>query len=193
MPSSRPSPPVEAHVQLNRSFVAAALAASTLTAACGDVKVKSGNAEIKGVAFVKRDTTRALGEGDIRIASQDSAVEVAIIGDSIVAGFGQRVRAKLDRDLDTTKVSHDGLGGSIEKMVKGTVAQALNHDMQFPLSEVSDVRYEDGFLQFYDQKGRKMNTFERDKHDSDSGRTRFSESDANAFISAFKARKNFKA
>jgi len=166
---------------------AAVVAAAFFALACNvDVHHKS---DVKGVTFVSRDSTRHLGPGDIRIASQDSSLELAIIGDSIVAGFGQRVHEKIARETDTSKVNGDGMSASIEKFVKGTVASALNHDMMFPVAEISDVRYEDGFIRFYDNKGNRMNMFEQSRRDRDDEKTRFSEADANAFINAFKARK----
>jgi hypothetical protein len=167
---------------------AAVIAAAVLALAC-NVEVKSNKADIKGVKFVSRDSTRHLGPGDVRIASEDSALELAIVGDSIVAGFGAKVRDKIARETDTTKVSGDGMGASIEKFVKGTVATALNHDMMFPVSEISDVRYEDGFIRFYDRNGKQMNMFQQSRRDRDDEKTRFSERDADAFISAFRAKK----
>lgn len=171
----------------NRLASAAMLGAALFTAACNvDVRHKS---DVKGVTLVSRDSTRQLGPGDVRIASQDSALELAIIGDSIVAGFGQRIHDKIARETDTTKVGGNGMSASIEKFVKGTVASALNHDVMFPVSQISDVRYEDGYIRFYDAKGHRMNMFQQTRRDRDDEKARFTERDANAFISAFKARK----
>src|SRR5262245_21702685 len=140
--------------------VAIALFAATplFVAACGrDSTLKVNGAKLEDAKFVRRDSARTLGPGDIRIASEDSSIEVALIGDSIVAGLGARVRNKVANDLDTTKVSGTGLGSSIEKMVKGTVASALDHELMFPISEVSDVQSQDGHLTFYDKDGKRMN------------------------------------
>jgi hypothetical protein len=176
------------HARHHRLFKIAVFAAGAFAVSACNVDV-SRKSSVNGVKFVKRDPARRLGPDDVRIASQDSALEFAIIGDSIVAGFGAKVRAKLDRDLDTTKVDHDGIGGSIEKLVKGTVAQALDHDMTLPVSEISDVRYEDGFIRFYDKNGNRVNWFDNSKHDRDDEKTRFSEHDADVFINAFRSRK----
>jgi len=172
----------------HRSLIGMVLFAAAATACKGDVRVVSAGSDVKGVKFVARDTSRVLGPGDIRVPSKDSSVEIALIGDSVVAGFGQRVRDKIKRETDTSAVKGNGFGAGIEKFVKGTVATALDHDMEFPVSQISDVRYEDGMLRFYDNNGKPMHLFERDKHDSDSDAV-FSESDAQAFIAAFKAKK----
>ena len=141
--------------------------------------------------LVKRDSSRALGPGDIRIASTDSSVELAIVGDSLVAGLGARVRNKVARDLDTTKLaSSNGFGASIEKMVKSTVASALDHEIEFPLSQISDVQAQGGHLVFFDRDGKPMNVFQsRKDRDADDDAKTFPPSDAQAFVSAFKARK----
>src|SRR4051812_15808422 len=54
--------------------------------------------------FVARDSTRALSEGDVRVFSTDSSVEVAVIGDSIVGGLGPATRKKVADATDTAKV-----------------------------------------------------------------------------------------
>src|SRR3954471_17620244 len=125
--------------------------AAVLTTACHDraevrherVQVDAGNA-----TFAKRDSARSLSPGDVRIATVDSAVEVALIGDSLVAGLGPMTLRKIKNATDTANVKSSGLGASIEKFVKGTVADALDHELHYPLSEISDVRYEDGALVF---------------------------------------------
>jgi hypothetical protein len=174
---------------MRRCAIAVIAAAPLYLGACGrghDVNVNG--AKLHDASFVRRDSSRVLGPGDIRIASQDSSVEVAIVGDSMVAGLGARVRDKVDRDLDTSDVASDGLGASIEKMVKGTVANALNHELQFPLSEISDVQTEDGHLIFFDKDGKRMNMLHSsDKHSDDS--KVFLPDDAEAFVAAFKAKK----
>ena len=177
----------------SRVLSAAALGAAMLfttmfTAACRDrdtIHVKSNDASVN---FAKRDSTKPLGPGDLRIASTDSAIEVALIGDSLVGGLGAKVRAKVAESLDTTKTKSSGLGASIEKMVKSQVASALDHEMHMPLSDVSDVKYEDGLLVFYGKDGHRMHFFDRDRGKPGSQQTRFSPDDAKDFIAVFKAK-----
>jgi hypothetical protein len=170
---------------LRRSSAAALCAALVVAAGCKDrqtIRIDGSTS----ATFAKRDTTQTLGAGDIRIATTDSALELSLIGDSLVAGFGASARAKIKNATDTSKVNGTGFGANIEKLVKSTVAGALDHQMEVPLSEISDVRYENGLLVFYDRKGGRMHIMERDK-----GKDRpsqFTESDAQAFIKAFKSK-----
>lgn len=174
---------------VRRMAIAGLAAMPFFLAACQgrESKVEVNGAHLENGKLVRRDTTRALGAGDIRISSQDSSFDLALVGDSIVAGLGVRVRNKVAVDLDTSKVAGTGLGASIEKMVKGTVASALDHEFVFPVSDVSDVRAQNGGLTFYDKDGKEMNVFKSDKH-NDNSKT-FSQSDADAFVATFKARK----
>jgi hypothetical protein len=171
---------------LSRSIAAAALvAASSFTVACGGHDVKIDGASVEHASFAKRDSTQMLGPGDIRITTTDSAVEIALIGDSLVAGLGSAARTKIRTATDTNAVNGSGIGASFEKMIKSTVANALDHELQIPISEISRVEYEDGFLVFYDKKGGRMKILNSDREDR---KSHFSETDANDFIAAFKAK-----
>lgn len=170
-----------------RSLAAALVAASSFLVACGgDHDVKVNGARVEHANLTKRDSSRALGPGDIRIATTDSAVELALIGDSLVAGLGAAARNKIKTATDTNAVSGTGIGASFEKMIKSTVANALDHELQIPISEISRVEYEDGVLVFYDKKGGQMKMLNSDRDERK--KSHFSESDANAFIAAFKAK-----
>jgi len=165
--------------------VAALVAASLFSAACGDHDIKVDGAKVEHASFAKRDSSRALGPGDIRIATTDSAVEIALIGDSLVAGLGASTRNKIKSATDTNAVSGTGIGASFEKMIKSTVAGALDHELQIPITEISRVEYENGLLVFYDKSGGRMKIM---SSDHDNGKSHFSETDANNFIAAFKSK-----
>jgi hypothetical protein len=167
-------------------MVVAGLATAFVVTACKGHDVRIGGAGAGSADFVKRDRTRTLGKGDIRIASQDSAVEVALVGDSIFAGLGARVLNKVDKALDTSSDPGDGFAASIAKTVKGAVAGALDQELVFPMSEISDIQADNGRLTFYGKGGKRMHMFERNN-----GRDAnlFAPSDAAAFAAAFKTRK----
>lgn len=169
--------------------IAALVAASSFLAACRDHDVQVNGAKVEHASFAKRDSARALGPDDIRIATTDSVVEVALIGDSLVAGLGQATRSKIKSATDTNAVNGSGIGASFEKMIKSTVASALDHELQIPISEISNVEYEDGHLVFYDKKGGRMNllNYKGSNHDENHD-SRFSETDAKNFITAFKSK-----
>lgn len=173
---------------LSRNLTVAALvAASLFLIACGDHDVQVNGAKMEHASFAKRDSVRQLGPGDIRIATTDSAVEIALIGDSLVAGLGASTRNKIKTATDTNAINGSGIGASFEKMIKSTVASALDHELQIPISEISNVEYEDGHLVFYDKKGGRMNllNYRGSGHD-ESHDSRFSETDAKNFIATFK-------
>jgi len=167
--------------------VAAALlgaAAITLTACGRDERKVSPH-------LVSRDTVaRQLAPGDVRILSADSSIELAVIGDSVVGGFGKKVLDQIKEKTDTNAVSGSGFGASIEKLVKTSVAGALSKEMEYPIASIRDVKYEDGRLDFYAEDGSRMRFFEN-KHDSkpDSANV-FRAEDAQRFIDAFHARKS---
>lgn len=173
-----------------RFVVGAVVAGTLLVTACGrdanEIKIKSNGSSVDHASLAKRDSLRPLGIGDVRIATTDSAVELALIGDSLFAGLGESTRTKIARATDTAAVSGTGIGASIEKLVKSTVAGALDHELHVPLSEISNVEYSDGTLVFYDKNGKRMHVFERDNGREQS--SQFSKTDADAFITAFKAK-----
>src|SRR5881409_3322992 len=97
-------------LNISRSLSVAALVAATLfTGACGDHDVQINGAKVEHASVAKRDTARTIGPGDIRIATTDSAVEVALIGDSLVAGLGAATRSKIKAKTDTNAVTGTGI------------------------------------------------------------------------------------
>src|ERR1051326_7654888 len=115
--------------------------------------------------------------------SPDSPRELAIIGDSIVTGFGSRVLEKIREKTDTSDVTGNGLSATIQRAVKGTVAKAMDHEIHYPIAGVSDVRFEDGGLRFYRTDGRKMSVFENSRVHGRKGSEWFSPQDAPRFTS----------
>ncbi len=172
--------------------IAVAALLPLLLFACGkeDDKEDQPKASVADAKFSARDSTRKLGPGDVQIVSADSAVELAIIGDSIIGGLGQKVLDKVRRDTDTAKTTEKGFGAAIANAVKSSVASALSHQIIFPVAEVQDVRYENGGIQMYGNGGGKLHVFENSKDDkSNNEKTAFNEADAQRFIAAFHARK----
>src|SRR4051812_44573844 len=96
------------------ALVAALVAASSFTAACRDHDVDIDGGDVKHASFAKRDSSRALGAGDIRVATTDSMLEVALVGDSVIAGLGAAARNKIKAATDTNAVSGTGIGASLE-------------------------------------------------------------------------------
>jgi hypothetical protein len=178
-------------MSVTRRFTAALLVASAFTVACKDADedTKSSNRDRSDATFAKRDTNRALGAGDVRIMNADSSIELAVIRDSIVTGFGPKVMAQIEKGTDTSQVKGDGFGASIEKMVKSTVASALNHEMRYSVADVERVQYTGGKIEMYWKDGSRMKLFENTKQNNKPVSETFSEADAKLFIAAFDAKK----
>lgn len=130
-----------------------------------------------------------LGAGDIRIVSTDSSVEMSLIGEHIATRLGPKVIAQMDRDLaKDTSDRHDGaLGAMIAGAVKGTVRSALTRDYGFPLSDVRDVRYENGAIVF-DWKSKPTMNPETMKVNDRKFLESFSPDDARRFVAAVRTR-----
>ena len=178
------------------ALAAPLLAAPLFVAACGDstkVRVSSNKRDGSNATFAVRDSNRTLGPGDVRIMNVDSSFELAVIGDSIVTGFGPKTLAEIKKGTDTANVTGDGFGASIEKFVKNTVAGALNREIKYSVTDVQDVRFENGKLEFYWKDGSRMKLFENAKQSDKPMSSTFSEADAQRFVAAFHARKNGRA
>src|SRR3954469_14950269 len=119
-----------------RRLATVALLMSTVVVACKDAEVhtSTGGRDRSDATFAKRDTNRTLGPGDVRITNSDSSIELAVIRDSIVTGFGPKVLAEIQKGTDTNEVKGNGLGANIEKFVKSTVASALGHEMRYAVT-----------------------------------------------------------
>ena len=76
------------------ALAAALVAASLFIGACRDHDVQINGGKVQHASFARRDATRALGPNDIRVATTDSMLEVALIGDSVIAGLGPAARGK---------------------------------------------------------------------------------------------------
>ena len=167
------------------SWYGAAFAATLLVVSCG----RGDHTDSPSVSLASRDTSRALGPGDVRIVNADSAIELAVIGDSIVAGFGPRTLEEIRRGTDTSGVTGSGFGAAVEKFVKRTVAGALNHEAKLAVADVGDVRYENGTLQFYKNDGTRMKILQSTTISNKPVSDTFTEHEAERFIVAFRARK----
>jgi hypothetical protein len=142
---------------------------------------------VRNPGFTNRDSTRVLGPGDIRIVSVDSAIELSLVGDTVMTGLAAKALAKVKTETDTGAVAGSGFSAKLEKMIKSSVASALTKELTFPVAAVSDVRFEDGRLQLLDNSGKRMASF--GGSDSTSRGGKFAPADAQAFIAAFRARK----
>jgi hypothetical protein len=129
----------------------------------------------------------ATSAGDITIQTTTGELDLALVGDTISAGLAPRALAKARQATDTAHVSSTGLGGSIERLVKSSVQQAMSTRVAIPLSAVKDVRYEHGRIEFewYERPTRLLDqTKVNDKPFLES----FRPDDAERFVAAVRAR-----
>jgi len=135
-------------------------------------------------------TDQALGPGDLRIYNSDSSVDVVLHGAQILAGLSPQTAAKVRADMakDVDKDS-SGLGGFIAQTVKQTVASAITTHIVYPVSDIEDLRYEDGQIIIERRNGDETRLFgDARVNGREQGKT-FREADAERFIAAVRARK----
>lgn len=85
----------------------------------------------------------SLGPGDVRIFDADSAVDLTLVGDKILAGLSPKTVAKVKDELDKSSDGDStGIGASISQIVKRSVAGAIGTHAVFPLSDIRDIHYE---------------------------------------------------
>jgi hypothetical protein len=137
------------------------------------------------------ETSRALGPGDLRIYSLDSAVAVTLSGDRLLAGLSEKttaeVRSRMERESsrDTS-----GLGGAIAGMVKRTVATAIGTQMVYPLAEIREVRFDDGYIVLEKDGGGTTRLFENVKVDGSRENGRFRAEDVRSLNAALLQRRS---
>ncbi|HEY9225103.1 MAG TPA: hypothetical protein VIP11_00565 [Gemmatimonadaceae bacterium] len=174
-----------------RGTLGAVFAATLFVVACDrpDVRISSKGRDRSSATFAARDSARKLGPGDLVVLNADSSIELGVIGDSIITGFGPRVLAEIEKSTDTSTVTGGGLGAGIEKFVKNTVASALNKEIKYAVADVQSVRYQDGKLEFFWKDGSRMRLFENTHKDNTPVSETFRPDDANRFVAAFDAKK----
>lgn len=132
----------------------------------------------------------SLSPGDLRIFNSDSAVDLTLQGDKILAGLSPKTVGMIRAKLDTSRAGDSGgLGGDIAKIVKTTVANTIGTHAAFPLSEIRDIRYENGALIFDWKDGGTHELFGNVKIHEGKVSNSFRADDAERFIAAVRARK----
>jgi hypothetical protein len=136
----------------------------------------------------RRDTALVLGPGDVKIVTEDSSVDLAVIGRNIVVRLSDKAMAKVRQETDTSAVKDSGFGGSIERMVKRTVQSALSQQVTYPLADVRDARYENGTI-ILDVNGREPRLLANTKVNNKKLLESFRPDDARRFVAAVNAKK----
>ena len=143
--------------------------------------VSQGNA-------ARRDSALVLGPGDVKITSEDSSVDMAVVGQKIVVMLSDKTMAKVRKETDTAAVKDSGFGGSIERFVKKTVQSTLGQQFEYPMSDVRDARYENGAI-VLDVNGREPRLLANTKVGGKKLLESFRPEDAQRFVAAVNAKK----
>jgi hypothetical protein len=150
------------------------------------------NAGATSEGTLKRsDSAIVLGPGDVKIANEDSSVDMALVGQKIIVKLSDKTMTKVRQQTDTSNVQGSGLGASIEKMVKRTVASTLGQQFEYPLSDVRDARYENGAIEL-DVNGKEPRLLANTKVGGRKLMESFRPEDAKRFVAAVNARKGKK-
>jgi hypothetical protein len=155
------------------------------TAACG-----GGSDSSDGAVGTPADTMPLeLGPNDMLITNTDSAVDLALIGDHVIMKFSPRVAAKVRAGLDTAKVdTSSAFGSMIARTVKKSVGALLDKRIDYPLSDIESVKYQDGRIEFAYRKKHSL-SFESVKVDRDRPvLASFPDSDARRFVATLEKR-----
>jgi hypothetical protein len=152
---------------------------------------RAPRAMVRGNGFrVQREAVapESLGPGDLQIYNSDSTVDLILKGNQVLAGLSPKMVAKI-RDKMNTPSERDtsGLGGMIAQTVKSTVASAMATHAVFRLSDIRDMKYDDGTMVIEKRDGSETRLFEHVKVDKDETKG-FREEDAQRFIAAVRAR-----
>jgi hypothetical protein len=135
----------------------------------------------------------ALAPGDMRIYSRDSALDVVLVGDRILAGLSPQTIAKVRAKIDASKAGDSsGIGGMIASTVKSAVSQNIGVHVEHRLADLRDVVYRDGHLYIVFTDGTETEMLGNAKISSDGDTHQgvlVNEADAQRFIAAVHARK----
>lgn len=133
----------------------------------------------------------SLAPGDVQIFSRDSSVNLILKDDNVLAGLSPRTVAKIRAELESSARTDDttGLGGSIAQFVKKTVADKIGTHVVHPITEIRDIRYEDGEIVIEDARGNKTRLFSSVKVNKQPLSKSFLPEDAQRFVEAVRARK----
>lgn len=156
-----------------------------IAAGCGR---RDRRSERTDANVARRDSVLTLGPGDVQITNADSSVDMAVVGQQIVVRLSDKTMAKVREGTDTSRAD-SGFGGSIEKMVKRTVASALGQQYTYPLADVRDARYENGRI-VLDVNGREPRMLANTQVGGKKVMESFRPDDAQRFVAAVNAKKS---
>jgi hypothetical protein len=132
----------------------------------------------------------SLEAGDAQIFSRDSAVNLILKGDQVLAGLSPKTIAKIREELDKSTANVDsGLGGTIAGFVTKTVADKIGTHVVYQLADMRDIRYDNGEIVIVKNNGDETRLFKNVKVNKEPLSQSFSPEDAQRFVELVRARK----
>jgi hypothetical protein len=150
-----------------------------LAAACGRDKESGVQVGFSGESASA--VMPSLEEGDVKITSTDGAIVLAAIGDTVRMQLSDSVRATVSEKLEAKAEGKSDLGAAITRSVGKAVSGAMGFVVRVPVTEVENLRYENGEIRFDTKGGNVKMTSTRGNTTSNA---RFSPEDALRFIEA---------
>lgn len=125
---------------------------------------------------------------DIAITTTDGSMVLAVRHDTLRVRLSDKVRSDASGKFDTSKVTGNGFGASIERFVKNSVDKGLSAEVSEPLSDFSDAKVENGALIIVPRDKSKSPPFDHTKVNNRPLMQSFSQSDAEGFAAYVRAR-----
>lgn len=206
--SGRPS----AHPALRRGAAWLVVVVAAASAACGgndgDVRIDldrdgpapatasgaapggavAGSGDVDGVPTTAASQP-ALGPGDARIASTDSVIFLALVGDTVQMRFDRRLADSVARAIRQEVDTSDGsIGAAFGAFVASTVGKAvgtaLSMVVKVPVTQIDSAHWDDGQLRLTTRGGRSAFST-----GGDGKSTAFARADAERFVAALERRR----
>jgi hypothetical protein len=175
----------------SRRFVAAlvriGLVVLAIAIVSGYVMRRTGKHRVR--VQVEAPAPEALAPGDLRIFNRDSSVDLVLQGDRILAGLSPKTIEKVRGELEASAAKEtSGLGASISKAVKSSVAGAIGMHAVFRLDDMRDIRLDGDRIVVVWKAGGRQDVFGSSKVDGHEVSGSFAREDAERFVQAVRAR-----
>jgi hypothetical protein len=129
----------------------------------------------------------SLGPGDMRIYDTDSSVDLVLIGNQLAEGLSPKMVDQVRHDLDSAKASGGNTSG-FERLIRNSVAGAIDAHVKYPLADMRDLRFADGKFIVDWKSGGHASLFDNVSVNDQRGGAKFRDEDAQKFIAAVQAR-----
>ena len=136
--------------------------------------------------------TNAGGKHNFSIQTNDEKVVLGINDSTVYMQLSKEMLDHLNNDLSSdTNSNKDDWAGEFSNFVKSHVRELINRKLEYNLSDIKSVTYDDGGLVF-DYNHKHLFSFERIIDEDKPALKSFKKQDAEAFIEHFNAIKKLK-